>query len=397
MSGDSERSREILGEPGLAWMVDRIADRVERSKGLQGTLRKRDPTEQEVDAYARLFGEFPRGGALAVSVARLEEIVVAATGASSLAEAVEHVRGPLRDRVTESEAERGHWDRAFAGLRDERPAVRAEWDELRRSGVVRRLVGGDPDAGTRLMESAAALVRRLPADGVPLAELAAQVTGDAHALDLGRPLGTVGLRLAGAVSGCAEDDRREGWAQVGVELDPLSSSVLVLGLTAAGDGLVSRLLGACREAGEPMRLTLRQLRRDAVVLTDPVVYVCENPAVVLAAASRLGARSRALVCTEGFASTAVMSLLAAAGERVRYHGDFDWPGLQIAARVIGSSAERAWRFDAASYRAAAKGVALQGRRTESPWDPTLAEAMSAEGRAVHEEAVLDALLGDLER
>jgi hypothetical protein len=33
--------------------------------------------------------------------------------------------------------------------------------------------------------------------------------------------------------------------------------------------------------------------------------------------------------------------------------------------------------------------------TAKPWDPTLAEAMRSSGRAVMEESLLEALLGDL--
>ena len=50
------------------------------------------------------------------------------------------------------------------------------------------------------------------------------------------------------------------------------------------------------------------------------------------------------------------------------------------------------------YRAApATGPALLGTPTETPWDPSLAEAMRERGRAVMEEGLLDLLLDDLGR
>jgi hypothetical protein len=54
-----------------------------------------------------------------------------------------------------------------------------------------------------------------------------------------------------------------------------------------------------------------------------------------------------------------------------------------------------WRFSSADYRAARGGRPLQGSPVAAVWDPDLKAAMLAGGRAVHEEEVLDLLLGDL--
>lgn len=59
-----------------------------------------------------------------------------------------------------------------------------------------------------------------------------------------------------------------------------------------------------------------------------------------------------------------------------------------------------WRFDAATYEVAAArapGPPLRGRTVEACWDPELAAAMQRVGRAVEEEAVIDALLTDLDQ
>ena len=51
---------------------------------------------------------------------------------------------------------------------------------------------------------------------------------------------------------------------------------------------------------------------------------------------------------------------------------------------------------AADYEALPPGPPLSPRgRGETPWDPALAEAMAARGRAGHEEALLPVLLRDL--
>jgi hypothetical protein len=46
-------------------------------------------------------------------------------------------------------------------------------------------------------------------------------------------------------------------------------------------------------------------------------------------------------------------------------------------------------------RAAGSGPTLLGTPAESPWDPSLSDALSRVGRAVMEERLLDDLLADL--
>lgn len=72
--------------------------------------------------------------------------------------------------------------------------------------------------------------------GIPIGRLAAECCGDAHALDDGRPAGTLALSAVRALAGLpfaadvSADSRRAVWACAGVHLDDLSSLVLCLGL-----------------------------------------------------------------------------------------------------------------------------------------------------------------------
>jgi uncharacterized protein (TIGR02679 family) len=227
-----------------------------------------------------------------------------------------------------------------------------------------------------------------------LAVLAAEVTGDSHGLDRGKPAGTLAAHALSWLSGqpfpADAADWRRIWSEAGVACDDLSCDVLVLNLPGC--------------SAEPLRLTLRQASSwrppDAV---DRVVYVTENPAIVAASADRLGHRSPTVVCLDGMPSTAalvVLDGLIGAGWAAFYHGDFDWRGLAIAgvlARKI--PAARPWRFMAADYLAAvARGlgtVALSGFISSSPWDVELGPAMQMAGVAVYEEQVLSDLLDDL--
>lgn len=392
MTVDLPRLRDLLGTPEAAWLLDRLVRRVEQGQALTGVFRIDEPSDAQREAWQRLTGEFGRGRSLRVDLDGLARQWREAGLAETLEAAVTALRGPIAVRKDVAQARVNAWDLAFS-----EPPPRAEdvWLELRRSGLVKRLVGEDPLAATALLRQAAMAVRMLPGNGLSVPALAAAVTGDAHALDPGKPLASVLLRVVRAWTGADPTDRRLAWASVGVEVDPLSSSVLVLGLRARGQGLVAQMLRACAGLGEPCRLTLRQLRREAFEVDHEVVFVCENPAVVLAAADLVGATSRPLLCVEGQPSSAARQVLAALGARVRYHGDFDWPGVRIAADVLVSTGGQPWRFDAVAYATAPKGLELTGTRAATPWDPALALAMGEAGRAVHEEAVLLGLLADL--
>ena len=120
-----------------------------------------------------------------------------------------------------------------------------------------------------------------------------------------------------------------------------------------------------------------------------------------AAARRSGPAVSPLVCIEGQPRTATRLLLdqlRAAGFELLYHGDFDWPGLQIANTIMARHGARPWRMSAADYRAAARGpLPLAGLAVAAPWDPELAPALEEIGWAVHEEQVVDGLVADLDR
>jgi uncharacterized protein (TIGR02679 family) len=139
---------------------------------------------------------------------------------------------------------------------------------------------------------------------------------------------------------------------------------------------------------------------DFDVVNGAIIYICENPNVVSGAANRLGAASAPLVCVEGQPRTAARLLLgrlATAGASLAYHGDFDWGGVRIGNTVIGDFGARAWRFSASDYEMTRGGRKLTGRPVPARWDSGLSSAMKIDGRAVHEEQVIEDLLSDLSR
>jgi uncharacterized protein (TIGR02679 family) len=405
---DRERLRSLLDGPATRRLVDALQRRLER--GVSGdvlTLPHPDPEERR--AVEALLGRRPgRGQGLSVSVAALEAVLVNAGIAPDLASAVAALRGPLRDRRGERERAAARWARVYAEVQDRAHGLGlTPWlEELRATGLPKRLAGNDPEGAAALLAQALDVAERLPAPGIALSRLAAEAVGDAHALDAGRPLATLVRRacthLAETVGGEGEEGEREAWAAVGVLVGgAVTSSVLCLNLRATGGGVSDRMLNALAEAGQPGYLTLRQLVREPPVLAvaGTRVHVCENPAVVAEAADRLGPGCKPLVCTQGQPGAAVataLRLLHTAGAELAYHGDFDWPGLTIAAGVIQRLGAHPWRFATADYRAApATGKPLAGTPVPAPWDPALTEAMQVRGEAVEEECVLEDLIGDL--
>lgn len=400
----------LLGGPSLARLVDRLVKRLEQGREPTGTVTLPDATDAERSAIAALVGR-PIGAGATVSV-RLDAVdaVLRTSGAAEgLRAAVEALRGPVAVRADVAGADRAAWDEAFGALD---PAVRGRptlerWrDALRASGTVRR-TAGDAAQATVLLRRVATVLEALPADREGLPVFAARVLGDAHALDPDRPESAIVLGAARALlpdapppgEGPAEA-RRRLWAGLGVLLDSLSSTVLVHAMPAGS--ATGRALAALAEAGEPAVLTLRQLAQPGLLAIEPgaELHVCENPAVVEAAATRLGPRCLPLVCTGGQPSAAAQRLLAAAradGARLVYHGDFDWGGLRIANGVLQRTGAEPWRFRAEDYRAAVRPDAapLLGAPVDAAWDPALRPLMERAGVKVEEEQVLDALLADL--
>ena len=420
---DGTRLHRLLGGEPTAWLVRRARDRLEAGRPLTGTVTLTDATVEQRRAVERLTGRAPRSGStLSVSLPEVDRVLRESGAApGGLAVAVALLTGPLRDRNRDRMDTASAWAAAFAPL-DDAVAGHAElvawrgW--LDATGVVRRLAPS-ADMALALLDQVAAVLRRLPSRGIPIGRLAAECCGDAHALDDGRPAGTLALSAVRALAGLpfatdvSADSRRTVWAFVGVHLDDLSSLVLCLGLLGDTHTALGKVLALHRETGQPAVLTLRQLRCHDEALSAGLVRICENPVVIAAAADELGSRCPPLVCVGGQPSAAgwrLLDLLAAGGAEFRYHGDFDWGGIRIARAVcqrVGQeqSQWQPWRYDRNAYEAAATAVLavhaatrlprLAGEPVATPWDPGLAAAMACHDVRIEEELSLDALLADL--
>ncbi|MFI2351219.1 TIGR02679 family protein [Streptomyces sp. NPDC019443] len=404
---DVERLGRLLGDPGLAWLVERARQRMARARPLTGPVTLSNPGEPQRRAAESLLGRAPRAGRSLTVRLDTVDAILRRSGVSpdGLAPAVMALTGPVTLHAEARDREERAWEEAYApfGTLD---AELAEWAErIRKDGLVRRLAR-TPEAAGPLVNAAVRALRSLPV--VPptsRATFAARHLSGAHALDEGTPLATLvlsGLRcLTGFPDGAGAEWRREAWASAGLLKDDVSSTVLSLNLRGIP------FLDWMADAGEPAVLTLRCLTRHPPVPALPTtgtVHVCENPAVLSAAADTFGPACPPMVCLQGQPSAAALTLLrglSARGAGLIYHGDFDWGGVRIATALRRSVPWRPWRYTAAHYRAAVARAAeapdLTGAPAATPWDPALGVALAERGVRVEEEVVLDDLLSDLER
>ncbi|RNL87606.1 TIGR02679 family protein [Halostreptopolyspora alba] len=401
-------------DPSCRRLLDAARRSLERTGGDLGrTVTVRAPSDAERRAIVGIIGTHRQPGRreIKVGLRSLDDAVRRATG-HSLAGLLTEIGPPLRDRPAEHAATINSRAAAMAAAASSPLYESTEWyrtwlAEIRRDGTVGRLLsryeGGSLATAGRVLE----LIEARAAKDTPitLPALAASATSDTKALNNGTTLSTLVLRALALRAGTARpttaEERRDLWERFGVVPDDLASRVLVLNLPAAGEGLGEWLTGAARY-GTPFYVTLHQLTSMPVTVASPRVYACENPAVLRRAAAELGSSAWPLLCAEGRPSAAFHRLAAAVtagGGRLRYHGDFDWAGVAIAADVIDRHGAAPWRMSAADYLDAAttegEHAALTGREAPTPWDPTLAEAMTEWERAVYEETVADPLMADL--
>lgn len=311
------------------------------------------------------------------------------------------VLAPLNNRKlvdAEKDAYQSHyWHREIRNHLGDRTDERwLEW--LRSSGkLVQPNYFDDLRHASRILEL-------LPADGISLTELAEQATGDTKALSR-KQLASIVLYALSLEHGSARPDSVEAeralWDAYGVVVDTLSSQVMVLGVRAEEDHLIGRFLNQSADIGAPVVLTLDQLSRYSLTPTAGPIFVCENPAVLAAAARQLGAHCPALLCTQGQPSAAARRLLGFLSKNpIHWRGDFDWTGVRTTKAAIRRYGAAPWLMDADTYRTAAnRGPAESFKVGDQPcevtWDPDLASTMRSENQAVMEERIIPELLASL--
>lgn len=410
MSTD-DRLQRLLGGVQLTKLRKRLRQRYERAalEGQVDGFRLGGLTPIEHAALASLLGRSPHfSGSMQVDVARIDATLSQADVAYSLRDALERLDGPIVHAASARARMAALWSEAITGCAHDGLAALVQTP----AGIslLKRLSNRDPQTASELLRLAAAVLQRLPANGLTRAQLAADVLGDAHALDSGQAIATLVLaawRQTCSTALQASEEReyrgekaRDIWANAGILVNELARPALFLNLP------VQETTISGYSYGEPGYLSLRALLRTPLSwnVAGRDVFVCENPNLLAIAADRLGPRCTPMVCTDGMPSAAqhrLLSQLVQAGARLHYHGDFDWAGLRIGNHVIREFGARPWRFGSDDYIAAVQAAPyrerrLTGHETDASWDASLSPAMRQHQLPIPEEGVAASLLADLE-
>ncbi|MGZ5898948.1 MAG: TIGR02679 family protein [Reyranella sp.] len=421
-SSTDPRLQRLLGGDHFALLRKRLRRRFERAPldAVVDSFRIGNLTREEHAALASLLGRSLRyANSLQVDVRLVDAAFQNAGIATSLRDALVQLDGPITNLATTRLTLQALWSDVLSAC------AHRELIELLQApegiGQLKRLSRQSPPAALQLCHRVEAVLQRLPASGITRSQLAAEVLGDAHALDSGQPTATLVLAvwrqvIAGtdANHDCVDIEPTEGsemgrdngaerdrdvWAKAGVLVNELARPVLFLNLP---------MRDAERRdpsPGEPAYASLRSLLRSPPQwdVANRKVYVCENPNLVAIAADRWGPDCAPLVCTDGMPAAAqrcLLSQLAKARAQLCYHGDFDWPGIRIGNHVMREHDAQSWRFGAVDYEAAVDGATglgqtLTGTAVRALWDDELMAAMQRHRLSIAEEALAGSLLGDL--
>lgn len=259
MSEPSERLMRLLGGAALAPLRARLRGRYGRGRG-SGLVTLGKLNAEERNVLAGLLGRRPSdAGSLRFDIAQLDARLRDAGLAPSLRDALELLDGPVLDLAAARAETVRQWE-AVRALADN-PQLAAFLAEGRGLGLLKRVATQLP-AAARVVGQVQAVLAQLPAAAVPRSHLAAQLLGDAHALDPGSPVATIVLGvLRHGRAGLDEDEGaetvRELWAAAGVLVNELARPVLFLNLPCSTGGFAA--------SGEPAYLSLRALMRSAPV------------------------------------------------------------------------------------------------------------------------------------
>ncbi|GAB3297691.1 TIGR02679 family protein [Parasphingorhabdus pacifica] len=431
---EADEIRAELGTDLLSGLWERAREALEAANP-PPTFRLELPDEQTQEAVGDLYGRPMWGQGTRISVSKLDARLREETRFGiGLTEVLEILHGrPVgspepataeqqpRERGTASDAVHEFRQRAASVLRSalaEQGLDDAPWAEewMRWLPQFGRIAEDELDV---LASRAAGVLAALMLDpaGSPevwasRADLAIRFGGGAHQLDNGTALSRIVLQAAAFAHGVDmpgnERDRRSLWERCGVTLDAVSATVLCWALPMSRTDSWSRALDHRTSIGLPAHLTQLDLRAapEHPVDSGTVVAVCETPRVLEAVVHE--GIEHPLICLQGPPTTVAVELLrrlTSGGAALRFHGDFDWPGVSMAGSLWSHHGATPWRMGAADYRESLDRAAadrtdlpsLIGERLDTPWDPTLAELMANTGRAIEEEMVLPTLLDDLRR
>lgn len=392
-----------LTSPEMAPVWEAIRERLE-SRGLDNRGRVRLPplTQRARLAVTTLLGRAPTSQ---IDLGQIERALIDLEVGSDLPTALRNLGfAPSLERA-QRRATRLERTEALAAARRAASNWSEEWaaawiDDVVRAGLLGRLDARDAVSRVEYVRQVLdQLDRSSPEQSISRTDLAAQVLGSSHALDTGTALEAMVSRALERRYP-AREPGEDVWELAGVHTDQVSGAALTWALPILPNSGLHGLATSAARARIPVHLTRYALAAHPVhVEAGTTVLVAENPRVVESAVQRES--TIPVITTNGNPSAAVRLLidqLLHAGAHLRYHGDFDAPGLAICARMLQLGLQP-WRMDTDGYETAVKAALADGVElpTETrpigatPWDPRLRGAMEELGRIVHEERLLEDL------
>lgn len=198
-----DEARRRLEDPLYRGLWDAARARLERT----GLVISNRPIKVDVSGDARaaiagIVGQSPAGAQpLSIRLDRLDAALSAGAAALGLLDLLERMDGPLVDRRARRAERDALVTTSWESLADHsavmlHPHLQQWLGGLRSSGSALR-VAGSVGGLEPVVRRALDVLAELPADGLPLAVFAADLTGDAHALDRATLLGSLvagGLR-----------------------------------------------------------------------------------------------------------------------------------------------------------------------------------------------------------
>ena len=246
---------------------------------------------------------------------------------------------------------------------------------------------------------------------IPIAVLAARITGNPHYFDRGTAAGTLLLHSVCFAWEKEYPVSAYEWKGLltGARIlpDDVASTVITYGVHLEKRGELHTGLEQFYQMKEPVTLTSINLMESKWAAgEDGRAYIVENEMVFRYLYEKVKDQNITLLCTSGQMRTAALELirlLVLGGTEICYSGDMDPEGLGIADRIWQKYPDdiRIWRMSPADYRKGLSKEKLEARsmqQLETIKNPGLTETavcLKKVKRAAFQENLLDELLGDL--
>lgn len=315
----------------------------------------------------------------------------------------------LIENLTQKTEDRAEYQKGILWLRAMREERRYGYSVLMEARRV------SPDGAVLLVWNVEEALADICAEGeiaeIPLAVLAAKVTGNPHYFDRNSVGGKLFVSALCSLTACeypvAAYDWRELLLQYHILPDEMSNTVITFGVhLEVEDGLHPAFEGYCvmREPGILVMPALKKAKR--AYGEGKAIFIVENEMVFSYLTEQFADKKVTMLCTSGQPCTVairLMELLCKESMPIYYSGDMDPEGIRIADRLWErfDGKIQPWRMDAADYRKGISEEKINDRRlrildmVKCPDLQKTVNCVRERRRAAYQENLLQELKQDL--